>query len=128
MPIEITLCIVYSILIKQVTEQSGAHALLFQKTDKKSSKEKGDSEMKIVGIEKKTYTKKETRETIPAIKFYLEGVEGKRDNLEGVMTESVFISSKWDCYESCLKFKLGDDVRVSYNRWGDVDSLYPTGK
>ncbi|MCM1104704.1 MAG: hypothetical protein NC409_11450 [Clostridium sp.] len=78
--------------------------------------------MEIVGIERTTYTKKGTNEKADAIKFHL---MGERRNVEGKAVETAFISSKWDCYNECLGFKIGDNVHVSYNRWGNIEGLFP---
>ncbi len=80
--------------------------------------------MKIVGIERTSYTKKGTNEKRDAIRFHL---MGEKKNVEGNVVETAFISSRWDCYDQCQSLKLGDDVIVSYNRWGNIEGLYPNG-
>ena len=42
--------------------------------------------------------------------------------------ETIFVSGRSPMYEQCMKFPLGAEINVSYNRWGTAESILPAGK
>lgn len=77
--------------------------------------------MKVIGIQK-------------GVKFQIDGNEFRgvnlwfsysRDGVEGVATEKVFVNETKPYYPNVLSLKLGDEVNVTYNRFGKPDNIVP---
>lgn len=45
------------------------------------------------------------------------------DRVEGMCTDSFFISSKSSCYQSAVSLVPDDDVDIYFNRYGKIDSI-----
>lgn len=77
--------------------------------------------MKVIGFRKSEFTAQDTGELIKGYNLYL---AGPQDHVEGVACERVFLSEKkMDGYTPSLE----DEVRVSYNRYGKVQSIEQVG-
>lgn len=72
--------------------------------------------MKIVGIKHSTIKFKDGNQVTGYNLFLSEPREG----VQGVATESVFVSDQRIAPYSPV---LGDNVRIYYNRWGKVESV-----
>ena len=45
------------------------------------------------------------------------------DHVEGMATDSFFISSKASCYQTAASLKPEDDIEIFFNRYGKIDSI-----
>lgn len=45
------------------------------------------------------------------------------DRVEGMATDSFFISSKASCYQAAASLQPDDDVEIFFNRYGKIDSV-----
>lgn len=46
-----------------------------------------------------------------------------RANVEGLAVEEIFVSEKMEIHAELAKVPLQTEIMVSYNRWGNIDSL-----
>lgn len=76
--------------------------------------------MKIVGKRNVIYTSKRTNQLVEGIELHCTGA---RNNVEGLAVESIFISVNNADYNEVKAVPLGTEIRCSYNRWGNVDSV-----
>lgn len=45
------------------------------------------------------------------------------DRVEGMATDSFFISSKSACYQAALSLHPEDDIDIYFNRYGKIDAI-----
>lgn len=45
------------------------------------------------------------------------------EKVEGVRTETAYVGIKAEGYETAKNLKLGDEVKLTYNRWQAVDDV-----
>lgn len=73
--------------------------------------------MELVGYRRSAFTAKDTGERIVGYNLYM---TGKDEDVEGLMTDRVFLSDrKLDGYIP----RVGDQLEVIYNRYGKVSEL-----
>ena len=48
-----------------------------------------------------------------------------KNGVDGLATEKVFVNSTKECYAVACSLKLGDEVHLSYNRFGKIDDIQP---
>lgn len=75
--------------------------------------------MEVIGWQKNEFTPK--GETEPVRGFNIFVIEHRR-NVEGMAADRLYISEQ-RARECGFNPKLGDEVEVSYNRWGKVQSI-----
>ena len=76
--------------------------------------------VEIVGIQGVDYVSRKTNKQVTGTTLH---VTYPRDNVEGVVCESIFVSSRSSIDLSGIH--VGDIVDLSYNRYGSVESLCP---
>lgn len=74
----------------------------------------------IIGKQNVDYVSKKTNQQVTGITLH---VIGEDSRVEGMATETVFISSKSEVYNAVKNMPLGSDVVFSYNRWGNVENV-----
>lgn len=82
--------------------------------------------MKLVGFRKSDFTAKDGTQ-VKGVNVYLE--EPVDGNGKGLATEKVYLSdAKIEKMNIDIDSLIGEDVRLSYNRWGKVDSITVVSK
>lgn len=76
--------------------------------------------MKIVGKQAVDYISKKTNQQVTGVTLHCVGENGR---VEGMGVETLFVSSKSPIYENVMKFPLGSEITVSYNRWGSAENI-----
>lgn len=73
--------------------------------------------MQVIGFQNKSFTFDDGRKCDG---YYIFLSDDSNKNVTGVQTERIFLSNnKAGGYIPCL----GDELRVSYNKWGKVDHV-----
>lgn len=75
--------------------------------------------MKVIGWQKIEFTPKGETEPVRGFNIF---VTEERRNVEGEAADRLFISEQ-RARECGFNPKLGDEIEVSYNRWGKVQSI-----
>lgn len=78
--------------------------------------------LKVCGFKRVEYVSKKTNNPVNGYEVYL--IDQKPDekmNVSGMYVEVAFINDKYACYRPVV----GDVVRLSYNRFGNVEDLIP---
>lgn len=73
--------------------------------------------MKVLGVESVSYVSKKTGHPVSGTRLHL---SGPKKGCDGVAVESCFCRS--DAFQDGIPVP-GDEVRVFYNRYGNVDSV-----
>lgn len=74
-------------------------------------------EFTIVGIKAVDFDTKEGQH-MKGVKLF---VTGEDDKVEGLMTDSFFLS--YEKFSNLDQYHVGDEIVIYYNRYGKVDSL-----
>lgn len=80
---------------------------------------------KIVGKQSVDYVSKKTGQPVIGVTLHC---VGESNRVEGMECETIFVSGRSPIYDQCVKFPLGQEINVSYNRWGAAESILPVGK
>lgn len=76
---------------------------------------------KLVGKQNVDYISKKTNQPVVGVSLH---VVGEDSRVEGMAVETIFVSKKSEgMYDDALKFPIGAEVNVSYNRWGNADTV-----
>lgn len=75
---------------------------------------------RLVGREEVHYKSKKTGNMVDGISLHVVGTSAK---VEGEAVETVFISEKSGLYEPAKKAAFGSELKLSYNRWGNVEDM-----
>lgn len=76
--------------------------------------------VEVVGIQDVNYVSRKTNNPVSGTTFH---VTYPKEGVEGVVCESIFVSSRSDIQVAGIR--VGDTVDLSYNRYGSVDRLDP---
>lgn len=80
--------------------------------------------MLVVGIEKISYLRKKDNTQVEGLKLYCTWSDERNKNLEGEMCETVYIpASRFDSISCLYEIEVGNEIRISYNRFGGVDDI-----
>lgn len=80
--------------------------------------------MLVVGIEKINYVRKKDNTQVEGLKLYCTWADERNKNLVGEMCETVYIpSSRFDSISALSDLEVGNEIRISYNRFGGVDDI-----
>lgn len=74
----------------------------------------------VIGKAKVDYVSKRTNQQVSGVTLH---VTREDNNVSGLAVETIFISAKANVFKDADSVKLGDNVNVSYNRYGSVDSI-----
>ena len=77
--------------------------------------------MKVLGVQRGVSFKVDGRE-FSGLNLYC-GI--KRENVDGLATEKIYVSLSKDCYSVAAGLKVGDEIEAYYNRYGKVESIVP---
>lgn len=81
--------------------------------------------MKVIGIRKVDFNAQDTGNRITGYSLYCAYDITK--NGSGVGVDKIFLSDKK--LADCGYFpEIGDEINVTYNRYGKVDSIFPVGQ
>lgn len=75
---------------------------------------------KILGKQNVDYTSKKTGQPVQGITLHLATTNNK---VEGFAVETCFISMKSELYSVVAPLPINSEVRLTYNRWGNVDDV-----
>lgn len=78
--------------------------------------------LKIVGKQDVDYISRKTNQPVVGITLHC---LGKNSRVDGESVETVFVSARADSYDFAKSQPIGGMINVSYNRWGNVDNVYP---
>lgn len=76
--------------------------------------------MKIVGKQNIDYVSKKTNQPVSGVSLHC---VGENSRVEGMGVETIFVSAKSPMYDQVMKFPLGSEITISYNRWGSADTI-----
>lgn len=76
--------------------------------------------MEIIGKQRVDYISKKTNQPVRGVTLH---VVGTRDDVEGRAVETLFISERSPIHAGVIAMPLGTEIRCSYNRWGNVESV-----
>lgn len=79
--------------------------------------------MKLIGIQRVDYTNKNGYHVL-GYKLHT-STPAIRNDCIGEMTEAVFVSDP--VFATCDHLAVGDDISISYNRFGKVTAVYAIG-
>lgn len=75
---------------------------------------------KVLGKQRIDYVSKKTNNPVNGISLH---VCGEDSRVEGMSVETIYISDKSPMYNDVASIALGSEIVVSYNRWGNVESV-----
>lgn len=78
--------------------------------------------VKVLGKEKVDYVSKKTGKPVIGISLHCV-FETHHEDFEGMRVDVLFISTRNPMYEQCLAIPVGSEISVSYNRFGNVESV-----
>lgn len=79
--------------------------------------------MKLIGIQRVDYTNKNGYHVL-GYKLHTSSPAIRNDCI-GELTEAVFVSDS--VFATCDHLAVGDDISISYNRFGKVTAVYAIG-
>lgn len=79
--------------------------------------------MTVFGLEKVDYVSKKSNQRVEGLNLHCVSDYIETDKMTGQQVERIFISVRSQAWASIQKVKIGDDVRVLYNRYGNVDDV-----
>lgn len=75
--------------------------------------------MKVIGIQRVDYTNKNGYHVL-GYKLHT-ATPSRRNDCVGEITEAIFVSDQ--SFASCDELNIGDEIRVSYNKFGKVIAI-----
>lgn len=79
--------------------------------------------MTIFGFEKVDYISKRSKQRVEGLNLHCVSDYVENDRMTGQQVERIFISVRSPAWSSVQASKIGDMVKVLYNRFGSVDDV-----
>mgnify|MGYP006976104525 CR=1 FL=1 len=76
--------------------------------------------VKIVGKQPVDYVSKKTNQPVQGVTLHCVGTN---ERVNGLATETIFVSGKSPLFDKVMKLPLESDVTVVYNRWGSCEDI-----
>lgn len=81
--------------------------------------------MQIVGKQKVDYVSKKSGQPVRGLTLHVVGIH---NDVEGKAVETLFVSERSEIFKGVAEMPLGTEIRCSYNRWGNIESVVEVKK
>lgn len=79
--------------------------------------------MKIFGVEKVDYISRKSNQRVEGLNLHCVSDPVETDHMSGQQVDRIFVSVRSQAWSSIQKLRIGDEIRVLYNRYGSVDDV-----